>query len=194
MEDTLKIVMVGEMGVGKTSIINRYIRNIFDPNVENTICVDFFPHNKKFHNRIIRQQIWDTSGEPRFRAITSSYYKSVNAVVLVFDLCNKGTFLKLNRYVADIDMSNRNNLIIICCGNKADGENIEVTKEEINAFCGKKNIHYFEVSSKDGTGVDESFKYILTEYINIVDTVNVQDLRLSTEIIPKKPDGCCSIL
>jgi len=83
-----KIIAIGDLGVGKTSIINRYIRNVFERDYKPTIGVEYELRKYTILKAAFNMQIWDTSGEERFKAITAAYYRGSHAILVVFDLCD----------------------------------------------------------------------------------------------------------
>ena len=106
-----KIVIIGDSGVGKSSIINQYVNNFFSESYISTIGVDFMikdiPITEVFNtidlkNKKIRLQIWDTAGQERFRTITTSYYRNVDGIILVYDITNISSFNDIKGWIDDI--------------------------------------------------------------------------------------------
>ena len=96
---SFKFILVGDTGVGKTSVIGRFVENKFDPNHEYTVGVEFACKDIVVSNKVIRLQIWDTAGQEEFKAMTRSYYRSSAAALVCFDLTRKDTFRNVARWV-----------------------------------------------------------------------------------------------
>lgn len=96
---SFKFILVGDTGVGKTSLIGRFVENIFDTNHEFTVGVEYATKNIVINGKTIKIQIWDTAGQEEFKAITRSYYRSSAAALVVFDLTRPETFRNASRWV-----------------------------------------------------------------------------------------------
>ena len=162
-EYMFKIILIGSVGVGKSSLLQRYIENKFDNNYFCTIGVDFYIKIIKLKDKEIKLQLWDTAGTEKYRSITSSYYRGSHCALIVFDLTSKDSFESLptwiENYYKNCNQEFDKNVIMI--GNKNDlSEKRDVTQEKINDFIKLNNLVYFETSAKTGENVDESFQYI----------------------------------
>ena len=116
-----KVIMIGDLAVGKTSILNRFIKNEFNNSYTSTIGVEFSAKNIIIDNiNECRLKIWDTSGEERFRSITKQYFKDTQGAFLIFDLTKKSTFDKLNVWLEDLNDNAPEDVSIILVGNKMD--------------------------------------------------------------------------
>jgi Ras-related protein Rab-1A len=156
-----KIILIGDSGVGKTSLMTRFTDKEYHESLSSTIGVDFKIKTIHLGNVKVKLQIWDTAGQERFRAVVSNYYRGANGIFVVFDLLNKNSFTHLKDWFSEL---NKKNAIetseIMILGNKVDEKERSVSKEEIEEFLIENNIplaHYSEVSAKDGISVDESF-------------------------------------
>jgi len=125
-----KVILVGDSGVGKTNILNRYTKNEFNFDSKTTIGVEFGSKifNVKDHN--VKIQIWDTAGQERYRSITNAYYKGSKGAIIVFDLSRRETFDHVERWYEDINKNGDKDISVILVGNKSDLENRAVTKED----------------------------------------------------------------
>lgn len=117
---SFKFILVGDTGVGKTSLISRLIDGNFYPNHEYTIGVEYGSKSITINNKIIKLQIWDTAGQEEFRAITRSYYRSSAAALVVFDLTRKETFRSVSRWVEDVKNNSNKDVVLVLIGNKTD--------------------------------------------------------------------------
>ena len=93
-----KILLLGDSGVGKSSLLLRYTKNQFNPDIRSTIGVEFGVKFIEIDNIKLKIQIWDTAGMERYRSLTSSYYKGAKGVVIVYDICRKESFDQLKQY------------------------------------------------------------------------------------------------
>lgn len=172
-----KVVLVGNSGVGKTSLLRRLVdRDFDDSNSRSTIGVEFkilsldLPSKK-----VAKIQVWDTAGQERYRAITAAYYRGMKAIAVVFDLTNRKSFDDLsswmeevsqhfpqfNTKIIDSEDDDESDIVGYLFGNKKDLETkICVGKEEALDFARKYGMQYKEVSAKLGSGVHDSFNQI----------------------------------
>ena len=144
-EETIKIITLGESSVGKTSILAKYVDEIFDINVISTLGVDFKRKVETIDGRQINIKVWDTAGQECFRNIQKIYYHNTEGVLLVFDLTNKKTFEQLNYWISSIKAECPGDVAVCLVGNKADLiDKIEVNDIEIEDFCkNNNNLKYF---------------------------------------------------
>ena len=118
---TYKVVLIGDSGVGKSSILIRFAENQFHEHYLATIGVDFRFKQLFINNKNIRFHIWDTAGQEKFRTLSSTYYRNAHAVLLVFDICNQSTFSNVcSFWLSEAEMKNDPNAIFILVGNKSD--------------------------------------------------------------------------
>ena len=160
---TYKIILLGDIAVGKTSIVRRYVDNEFSSQYFCTVGVEFKLKKITLQNRHIADlKIWDTCGEEKFRSLTRQYYHHAEAVVLVLDLTNKFTYSKLDSWINDIKQNGPNDIIITLAGNKKDlVDSREVNEQMIQGWLmDHHDIKYFEVSAQSGEGINEMFAYV----------------------------------
>ena len=153
----LKVVVVGESGVGKSSLLVRFSENKYIETRE-TIGIDIKTKKIIIDNNCVKMQIWDTAGQERFRSITKSYFNKAEAVLFVFDLSNLNSFLQ----IFDLWIKKRNNYIdnhifYVLVGTKSDIKNRQVSYEHAKKMADQFNLAYFEVSAKEDNGVDNPF-------------------------------------
>ena len=167
---SIKIILLGDVAVGKTAILNRYIDGKFDENYSCTINVQSRKKQISFNEDIfLEMSIWDTCGEEKFRALTRQYYRDSNGILLVFDLsCNK-TFLNLEKWIKEIKEVAPKNIITLLVGNKVDLKR-EVKENDVEKFCEENNLIYYEISAKDGINIDFAFEQLAKGIVK-----NIQD-------------------
>jgi small GTP-binding protein len=164
-----KYVIIGDSSVGKTSIIKRYTHNTFEENHRSTIGIDFIIKNIDIDNKRIKLQIWDTAGQERFKHITTMYYKSAHAFIIVYDVTKVDSFNNITNWIAEINNKKSETFIpavSILVGNKIDSENREISYEEGASLAQQYGMLFIEVSAKEDTNVESLFR-ILTR--NVVD-------------------------
>jgi Ras-related protein Rab-7A len=166
----LKIIVIGDLNVGKTSLINRYVYNSFSEKYKATIGVDLFKKDLKYKNNKVCLQIWDTAGVERFQAVTPSFYRGSDACVLVFDLTNNKSFENLEQWIDEFliyaNPHDPDKFPFILLGNKSDlitpDLNTAINQSRIEKFCKLKKIKYFSVSAKNNDNIFNSFNYLIT--------------------------------
>jgi small GTP-binding protein len=153
-----KLVVAGEGGVGKTTLVVRYCEGVFKHDTRTTVGVGFASKEVKLRGEAIRLQIWDFGGEERFRFILPVYCKGANAAILAFDTTRFQSVKNLPEWV-EIIRKNAGNIPIVLVGTKTDLEDKRTVKrEEGEAFSNKNKIEgYYDVSSKTGLNVDTVF-------------------------------------
>lgn len=177
----IKCVMLGDQGVGKTSIINRYILDRFDSYSETTIGASYNAKPVNYNNTIFKLDIWDTAGQERYRSMVPLYYRNSNIVFLCIELSNldfKNNFMYW--YNTLVETEDTNNLrFIYLVGTKSDikSEFINVIVEEL-----KKSYHieYIETSSKDNHNIDNLFLNAVEKFAkNYSDTKEKDTLKIT---------------
>ena len=156
-----KFLFLGETSVGKTSLLIRYTDDIFDSESLPTLGVDVRYKYVTLENKRIRLDIWDTAGQERFKNITKNYLHGANGILYVYDITNKESFHRLKNWLNDSkgNVSPETEMIIV--GNKIDlEERREVNIDTVKDFGEKHNIDVFEVSAKNGKGVEEIFTHL----------------------------------
>ena len=154
-----KILLIGDSGVGKTSVILRYTKNVFHEEFLNSIGVDFKSKDLNIDGRKVKLQIWDTAGQERFRTITTSYYRGAHAIAIVFDLTKRQTYEHVQKWMNDINRFAKENVLKLIIGNKSDLTNeVKVSYEEVRALASQMKATYFSVSAKKNENINEFFE------------------------------------
>eukprot|EP00088_Acartia_fossae_P026897 TRINITY_DN2767_c0_g1_i10.p2 TRINITY_DN2767_c0_g1~~TRINITY_DN2767_c0_g1_i10.p2 ORF type:complete len:217 (+),score=26.01 TRINITY_DN2767_c0_g1_i10:228-878(+) len=161
-----KLLIIGDSGVGKSSLLVRFADDCFSGNYITTIGVDFKIRTIEIRGERVKLQIWDTAGQERFRTITSTYYRGTHGVVIVYDVCNGESFANVKRWLQEID-ANCDVVNRILVGNKNDDPSRKVVvTEDAQKYADSMGIQLFETSAKNNLNVEEMFRAI-TELVLI---------------------------
>lgn len=158
-----KIVIIGDCGVGKTCVVQRFKAGTFIERHGNTIGVDFTMKEVTVDEKRVKLQIWDTAGQERFRTITQSYYRSAHGVILVYDITKRSSFLSIQRWMEEVRRYTASNVVIMLIGNKCDLETLrEVETLEAEALADHipEIMAVLETSAREDTNVTESFLFM----------------------------------
>jgi Ras-related protein Rab-11A len=159
-----KLIIVGDSGVGKTNLINRFAANQFNINSKSTIGVEFVYKTLKINNDIIKVEIWDTAGQERYKAITSAYYKGAKGAIIVYDITSEESFNNIEMWIQEVRAKALNNLQIMIIGNKSDLSKYRKVSLDKGVEKAKiLDVHFFEASALDQTNVNEAFKCLIKE-------------------------------
>jgi len=182
----LKLVMIGDSGVGKTNILSRYINNEFSSITKATVGVEFFSTIIKKNNKLIKLQIWDTAGQERYKSITSAYYKGAKGAFVVYDITKMKTFKNLDKWITELKANGNEDIYIILIGNKLDLEkNREVMTNDVKRKAEELNVGYFETSALDGSNIEHAFDVIVEEMSKKipVEDINVKKVINNNKVI-----------
>ena len=162
-----KIILLGDSGVGKTSLLGRYMDEEFISNKPCTINADFKIKSIALdQNSSAQITIWDTCGQERYRAMTRQYFKDAHGIILIYDIADKRSFSNLSIWLEEIKKNNgKDDISIILVGNKIDLKFRNVNKEDAENFAKNNNITYCEVSCKDGINIDNVFDTVIKDII-----------------------------
>lgn len=163
-----KIIILGSTATGKTSLLMRYKDDIFSPYLSPSIGVDFTIVKTDVNNKEVKLIIWDTAGFERFKSITRSYFKGVEGIILVYDICDEASFQNLPSWMEFINKSNdyegAKKIALIIAGNKSDLKSCrQVSYEEGLEYAQSLGVPFFETSAKKGVNVKEIFSSMAEE-------------------------------
>uniref|UniRef100_A0A915HF74 Ras-related protein Rab-25 n=1 Tax=Romanomermis culicivorax TaxID=13658 RepID=A0A915HF74_ROMCU len=160
----LKIVLVGDSGVGKTNLLSRYTRNEFSHGSKSTIGVEFAARTCQVDTCRLKAQIWDTAGQERYRAITYVYYRGALGALIVFDITKRDTFDNVTIWLQELKNHAEPNIVMMLVGNKSDLKSSRaVSTEEAQEFATQNEMLYLETSALNSSNVEQTFKNICVE-------------------------------
>ena len=163
----LKIVLIGDSGVGKTNLLSRFTRDQFNPDSKSTIGVEFATKTLEVEGKTVKAQIWDTAGQERYRAITSAYYRGAIGALLLYDISASLTFNSLSRWLQELRENADSNIVVMLVGNKCDLQELRaVSTDEGIGFSKSENLLFIETSARDATNVQEAFTTLITEIVH----------------------------
>jgi Ras-related protein Rab-8A len=163
----LKLLLIGDSGVGKSCLLLRYSDDSFTSSFITTIGIDFKIKSINVGPLKVKLQIWDTAGQERFRTITTAYYRGAMGIFLIYDVTDEVSFQNVRNWMRQIDQNAAANVVRVLIGNKSDvaASERKVSLEEGQALAKEFGIKFFETSAKLNTGVDEAFENMSGEIV-----------------------------
>ncbi|XP_072360819.1 ras-related protein Rab-32-like [Scyliorhinus torazame] len=203
-EHLFKVLVIGELGVGKTSIIKRYVHRLFSRNYRATIGVDFalkvLPWDP---STLIRLQLWDIAGQERFGNMTRVYYKEAVGAFVVFDVSRRSTFDAVLKWKSDLDskvkLPNGEPIPAVLLANKCDEQwdDLENSSSMMDRYC-KENgfIAWFETSAKENINIDEATRFLVknilaSDFIHLSENRDVDTVELTEEPVEAENKASC---
>lgn len=180
-----KIVVIGDVGVGKTAFIKKHVHGVFSNEYKSTIGVDFALKKYTINDILCNVQLWDIAGQERFGNMTRVYYREAHASIIVFDLSNKKTFYDVLKWKEDIDAKLDPKLPCLLLGNKSDLDCI-VTENDIKDLLKKpryKHVIYSPISVKCSEN-----EYINSVMINFISKILEENKHLNTFLESPRED------
>ena len=168
---TFKIIVLGDPGVGKSSLLGRATKNIFNAEYQTTVGFEFLTFTEKIGEKKVKLQIWDTCGQETYKSLISNFYRNASLAMLIYSIDSRESFNNIIKWLKEIKLQSNPDIKVVLIGNKADLENKrQVTIEEGNKFKEENEILFFqEASAKSGINAKEIFheaaKILYDEYI-----------------------------
>jgi len=188
-----KLVLLGDVYVGKTSIAYRFVKNEFSENQESTVGAVFMTHAIELSDCMVKFDIWDTAGQERYRSLAPMYYKGAKAAVVVYDISSYDTFRRAKDWINELHQNANPNIVIALVGNKLDlEESRKVQTQEAKEFADKSGLFHFETSAKRGINLNELFMAIAKAIPQIPTQAGTDGRRLNRtpEVKPSRCMGC----
>jgi len=188
----VKVVLLGDTGVGKSSLVLRFVTNNFRPYSESTIGASFMSKMIMVDDTPIKYQIWDTAGQEKYHSLAPMYYRGAAAAIVVYDITRKQSLATLKNWVKELKQLGPDDIVIAIAGNKSDLEGKrEVPATQAKAYADEIGALFIETSAKEDTNVSDLFISISKQLPSAT-----QDNNALPEIVDpygggKKKGGCC---
>ena len=160
-----KIVTLGESGIGKTSLINRFTYDTFETlstTIDNSVC----DKHLDIENKIIKIQLWDICGSERFKRVIPNFYRNASGAIVAYDISYKWSFDQVKFWIKEVKAYSNTETNIVIVGTKCDILDREVTEEEGKKLADELGVKYFETSAKTGYNVNEAYNFLIKEIID----------------------------
>lgn len=159
-----KLLLIGDSGVGKTSVLFRFSDDAFNSTFISTIGIDFKIRTIELGDKKIKLQIWDTAGQERFRTITTAYYRGAMGILLVYDITNEKSFENIKTWIKNIEQHASADVEKMILGNKCDMEDKrKISKEQGEQLAKEYNVKFMETSAMNRTNVEKAFTEIASD-------------------------------
>ncbi|XP_074300029.1 ras-related protein Rab7-like [Silene latifolia] len=201
----LKVIILGDSGVGKTSLVQRYVHKKFNQKFKPTIGADFITREIQIEGKLVTLQIWDTAGQERFQSLGPAFFRGADSCVLVYDVNDKKSFNSLqmwrDEFIKQTDIPYPDKFPFVVIGNKIDldgGASREVESKKAKEWCSSIKgplgvVPYFETSAKENQNVDEAFFDIAEAalFLGCPQDIYYESMAGSlTEIVEPQNRGC----
>lgn len=198
------MIILGDSSVGKTCLMNQYVKKTFDDRYKATIGADFMTKEVDVDGTLVTLQIWDTAGQERFQSLGSAFYRGADACILVFDLTSMESFNHLTQWHDEFIIQAGQNKEFVLIGNKSDLEDKRVvTAKAANSWVTKYSqddgnpIPYLEASAKENLNVEQAFLHVAKNALK--KSAVEEDVYIPGQLVdlhddraaPKKKGGCC---
>ena len=191
---SLKILLIGDSGVGKTALLRQYCEQKFSDDVSSTIGVDYRTRKVVINDKTITLQLWDTAGQEKFRNITTSYYRGSQGILIVYDVSNFETLQQVTYWIGELKKENVDGVVFLV-GNKSD--TVESIPKEQEDIIHTINLPFSTTSAKTGEGVEELFftlvKAIVDKGLQSEKVGEMEDISLTSSSSSQQSSSstCC---
>ena len=156
-DSIMKILLIGDSGVGKSCLLVRFVEDKFSPSFITTIGIDFKIKTVDINGKKVKLQLWDTAGQERFRTITTAYYRGAMGIILVYDVTDERTFANVKQWFKTVNDHANDDAQLLLVGNKSDMDTRVVSYEQGEALAQELGLPFIESSAKDDSNVNEIF-------------------------------------
>ena len=191
---TLKLLIVGGSGVGKTNFLNMFLNNKFNQNYFSSTGIDLQKKIMNIKNKKVRIQIWDTAGQEKYKSITKNLFLKVMGALVLYDITNEESFTKLKEWVELIKEECGRHIKILIIGNKSDLESQRaIDKEDAMKYANEEKVQYIECSSKTGENVEKAIIMLSEKILESTEIIMDSSLMLDSTLLSSKikKRKCC---
>lgn len=187
-EKQYKLLLIGEQAVGKSSLMNRYVNNVFEMNIMGTAGLDLKKKIVEINGEKIKVFIFDTAGQERFRSIAKNQYKKADAIIVIYDVTDRKSF-ELDHWLKSIQAELESGTEGLLIGNKIDLTTSRVVSEkEGQELANQYKIPFIETSAKESLNVKDAFLKVIQSIYN---REHKKEVKGKDKIKNKKSGGCC---
>ncbi|OHT14982.1 small GTP-binding protein [Tritrichomonas foetus] len=190
---SIKLVLLGDSGVGKTSIVTQYVNGRLPENVKPTIGAAFVTKELTLNNQDIELLIWDTAGQEVYRGLAPMYYRSALIAIIVYDVTSVSSFESVSYWIKELKSNVDGSIVILVCGNKTDLADMRAIDGGTAQDCAETSgALYTETSASNGTGIDRMFQMAVSKLFTIRSSTptNNKGVNINNQN-NEKPSGCC---
>ena len=185
-DEKIKLMIIGDSSVGKTSLLKKYCKNEFSNSYITTVGIDFQIKILNINNKKIKIQIWDTAGEERYRIVAKNYFNTSDGFIIMYDITNRESFDDITNWIEQIRDSTPNYKKSVIFGNKSDLNKLrDVQINEGKELAKKNEFKFFETSAKDGLNLNEGIESLVKDVLEDIDSIKLKR-RNTTSLKEKK--------
>ncbi|KAL1562538.1 Ras-related protein RABF2b [Salvia divinorum] len=156
-----KLVLLGDVGAGKSSLVLRFVKGHFVEFQESTIGAAFFSQTVAVNDATVKFEIWDTAGQERYHSLAPMYYRGAAAAIIVYDVTNQASFDRAKKWVEELKAQGNLNMVMALAGNKSDLMDVKkVESKDAQTYAEVNGLFFMETSAKTATNVNELFHEI----------------------------------
>ncbi|KEG14763.1 ras-related rab-4 [Trypanosoma grayi] len=194
-QQLMKLIVVGDSGTGKSSLLHRFVEDTFSEDQAQTIGVEFGSKIVQLAGRKVKLQIWDTAGQERYKSVTRSYYRGAVGCLIVYDISQRSSYESVPQWLNDVRQLAGREVVVMLIGNKSDlSENRVVQHNEASLYALENGLLHFETSAASGEFVSEAFLKVAKTALNIsasdVEVTENSTVELSSELNQRGRYSC----
>lgn len=186
----IKVCLLGDSGVGKSSLALRFVNNEWRPYSDSTIGASFasktieIPQENRAQSRQVSFKIWDTAGQEKYHSLARMYYRGAASAIIVYDLCDRASFRALKVWVDEVRLNGPNDIVFAVCGNKSDlAQHRQVPLLDAETYARDVGAFYIETSARNNSNVQELFREIGKRVLSLRDRDSAVSSRVDSSTV-----------